>query len=82
MRKHQYKNIVIINKTSSNASIRTRHATAEQASVRKKKSPRSHTRVGNIALSKSEQRRKARGDVLSMERKDIMQDSASQTKNS
>lgn len=72
----------MINQTSSDATIRTRHATVEQASVRKRKNPRSHTNVGNIALSKSEQRGKVRGDVLSMERNDIMHDSASQRKNS
>lgn len=72
----------MINQTSSDASIRTRHATVEQASVRKIKNPGSHTKVRNIALSKSEQRRKVQGDVLSVERKDIMHDSASQRKNS
>lgn len=68
--------------TSLDASIQTEHATANQESGRKRKGPGSLTKARNIALSKGEQRKGVQGDVLSVERKDTMQSSASQKINS
>ena len=70
------------NQISLDASIQTRHATVDQANVRRRKSPRSHIRAKSIILLRSEPRKKVWGDVLSVERKDIMHGSASKKRNS
>ena len=68
--------------TSLDASIQTKHATINLGSGRKRKSPRSLTRARDIDLSKGEQRKRVQGDALSVERKDTIQSSATQRKNS